>query len=355
MKKTPKKLQKKYNCCPCSFASNNLNDFNRHNSTTKHERTINAIFGLTKKTPKIHNCKSCGKKYKHCSSLSKHLKICKKQKGVLSKVIQSYPKVIHRIFVCECKKSYKFASGLSKHKKMCKHLQHGLNKNKSYVSTVDGVVPLLKKMDEKINVISKQNVDISKQNVDISKQNTALFIENKILKEKILSLELGTTINNNGDNYTINMFLNDKCKNAMNLEDFVEKIKFTLEDLKYTADNGFTDGISNVFIKNLNDLEVTERPIHCTDQKRLQFYVKNEDVWEKDDANLTNSIEQMSKKQGSSINEWTRANPDYLKSEKKRDEYFKIVNETMKSTDCKNIKNIKKNVSRNVKLEKKDM
>lgn len=260
----------------------------------------------------------------------------------LSKVIQSYPKVINRTFLCECKKSYKFASGLSKHKKMCKHLQHGLNKNKSSESTVGGVVPLLKKMDEKINVISKQN--------------TALFIENKILKEKILSLELGTTINNNnGDNYTINMFLNEKCKNAMNLEDFVEKIKFTLEDLKYTADNGFANGISNIFIKNLNDMDVHERPIHCTDQKRLQFYVKNEDVWKKDDVKLNNSIEQVSKKQGSSINNWTHANPNYLKSEKKCGEYFKIVNETMQTTNCKNIKNIKKMVGHNVKLEKEDM
>jgi hypothetical protein len=329
MKKTPKKLQKKYNCCPCSFASNNLNDFNRHNSTTKHERTINAIFGLTKKTPTNHKCKFCDKKYKHCSSLSKHSKNCKKQKGVLSKVIQSYPKVIHHKFVCGCKKSYKFASGLSKHKKTCEYNPDHTNKNNT-----------------------NESIHIKLDN--ISAQNKALFVENKILKEQILNLKLGTTINNE-NNLTINMFLNDKCKNAMNLEDFVEKIKFTLEDLKYTADNGFTDGISNVFIKNLNGLDVTERPIHCTDQKRLQFYVKNEDVWEKDDVNLTNSIEQMSKKQGSSINEWTHANPNYLKSEKKRDEYFKIVNETMKSTDCKNIKNIKKNVSRNVKLEKKDM
>lgn len=151
------------------------------------------------------------------------------------------------------------------------------------------------------------------------------------------------------------MFLNEKCKNAMNLEDFVEKIKFTLEDLKYTTDNGFANGISNVFIKNLNDMDVHERPIHCTDQKRLQFYVKNEDVWKKDDAKLNNSIEQVSKKQGSSINNWTQANPNYLKSEKKCNEYFKIVNETMQTTNCKNIKNIKKMVGHNVKLEKEDM
>jgi len=341
MKKTPKKLQKKYNCDACSFASNNLNDFNRDNSTTKHERTINAIFGLSKKTPKNHKCKFCDKKYKHYSSLFKHLKVCKNQKNELSKVIQSYPKVIHPKFVCQCKKSYKFASGLSKHKKTCA-LQDDSKEHIEFESNpVEIVVPLLEKLDIKLD--------------NISKQNDALFVENEILKGKIAELELGTTINNNGNNYTINMFLNEKCKNAMNLEDFVEKIKFTLEDLQYTVDNGYARGISNVFIKNLNDLDVTERPIHCTDQKRLQFYVKNENVWEKDNVKLHASIEQVTKKQGTSINNWIDANPNYLDSTQKCDEYFKLVNEAMKSTDDKNIKDIKKNVGYNVKLEKLDM
>ncbi len=148
------------------------------------------------------------------------------------------------------------------------------------------------------------------------------------------------------------MFLNEKCKNAMNLEDFVEKIKFTLEDLQYTADNGYANGISNVFIKNLNDMDVTERPIHCTDQKRLQFYVKNENVWEKDNIPLHTSIEQVSKKQIENINNWTTANPNYMDSGKKRDEYFKLVGQTMQSNDDKNMNNIKKIVGRNVKLDK---
>jgi hypothetical protein len=321
MEKNAKKRKKKYFCIACSFSSSNHYDFNRHNSTTKHLILTNPSFTLPKKTPNKNMCKYCEKVYKHRQSLCSHLKICKTRKTPLSNVSKMYPKCIQQKFVCKCKKSYKFSSGLSKHKKKCGYTQDLINK--------DNIIPV-----KYINQIMSEMINVQKEN-GICGGNTT-----------------NNTINNN---YTINMFLNDKCKNAMNLEDFVEKIKFTLEDLKYTADNGFTDGISNVFIKNLNGLDVTERPIHCTDQKRLQFYVKNEDVWEKDDVNLTNSIEQMSKKQGSSINEWTHANPNYLKSEKKRDEYFKIVNETMKSTDCKNIKNIKKNVSRNVKLEKKDM
>jgi len=140
----------------------------------------------------------------------------------------------------------------------------------------------------------------------------------------------------------------------MNLEDFVEKIKLTLEDLNFTKDNGYTKGISNIFIKNLNDMDVTERPIHCSDQKRLQFYVKNDNEWMKDKNNekIDNSIEKVSVKQLKSIQDWVQANPDYLDSDTKREEYFTLVRSITQPNDDKNIKNIKRKVGENVKLEK---
>jgi len=136
----------------------------------------------------------------------------------------------------------------------------------------------------------------------ILKENQNIAHENKVLRVKLSNLEMNVTniTNNNTNNnqFNINMFLNEKCKNAMNLEDFIQKIKFTLEDLQYTRDNGYTKGISNVFIKSLNDMDVTERPIHCSDQKRLQFYVKNDDEWTRDRNNekIDSSIEKVSKK-----------------------------------------------------------
>jgi hypothetical protein len=319
MEKNAKKRQKKYFCIACSFSSSNHYDFNRHNSTTKHKNAINAIL-----VPKhdFYKCDNCFKVLKHQSSLSRHLKSCKKTKipapfGSKLAPLSDLPK-----FKCECGKSYKYDRNLSKHKKMC-----SINIGCKTIAVPNNVEHLLK----------------------------GILQENKILREKISNLEVGNTINNTTNNYTINMFLNDKCKNAMNLDDFVEKIKFTLEDLQYTSENGYANGISNVFIKNLNDLDVTERPIHCTDHKRLQFYIKDEDVWKKDNENLKISIEQISKKQGSSIINWIQENPNYMNSERKCNEYFRLVNETMKSVDDKNIKNIKKNVGNTVKLEKEDM
>ena len=209
------------------------------------------------------------------------------------------------------------------------------------------------------NNVEKLLKNILEENKAIHKKNDSILEENKILRQEIKNLKLGNTMinsNNNNNHFNINMFLNEKCKNAMNLEDFVEKIKLTLEDLQFTKDNGYAKGISNIFIKNLNDMDVTERPIHCSDQKRLQFYVKNDNEWTKDKNNekIDNTIEKVSRKQIKSIQEWVEANPDYTESDAKMEEYFTLVRSITQPNDDKNLKNIKRKVGENVKLEKSE-
>jgi hypothetical protein len=200
-------------------------------------------------------------------------------------------------------------------------------------------------------IIPTNNVEHLLKNIMLN--NKAILEENKILREKITNLECGNIYNNTQNNqFNINMFLNEKCKNAMNLEDFVEKIKLTLEDLQFTRDNGYALGISNILIKNLNDMDITERPIHCSDQKRMQFYVKNADEWSKDKNNekINYSIEKVSKKQIKSIQDWILANPDYLESDSKTEEYFTLVKSITESNDYKNLRSIKRKVGENVKI-----
>ena len=325
-KKTPIYKNKNFFCEICSFGCNKKSDFNRHISTYKHINATNAISNAIKKTPGIICCKICGKDFKHKSSLYRHKKTCKRDVSQLAKISQKLAKISHNQFVCECGKSYKHASSLSKHKTKCKHLQ------------------LVSENTEKKEIVPTNNVEHLLKDI---------LEENKVLREKISNMELGNTINNN-QQYSINFFLNEKCKNAMNLEDFVEKIKFTLEDLQFTKDNGYAKGISNIFIKNLNDMDITERPIHCSDQKRLQFYVKNDNEWTKDKNNekIDNTIEKVSKKQIKSIQEWVEANPDFTESDAKMEEYFTLVRSITQPNDDKNLKNIKRKVGENVKLEK---
>ena len=333
----------KFICDPCSFRCNNKKDFNRHLNTKKHIKGINGVNGIISEKNNIFKCELCNKKYKHKTGLYRHKKICKNTNNVLSKIIQNYPKVIHNKFVCECEKSYKYASGLSKHKTKCKHL-HCVNEN----SETTEIIPT--------NNVEKLLKNILEENKAIHKKNDSILQENKILRQEIKNLKIGNTMinSNNNNSFNINMFLNEKCKNAMNIEDFVEKIKLSLEDLQFTKENGYAKGISNIFIKNLNDMDVTERPIHCSDQKRLQFYVKNDNEWTKDKNNekIDNTIEKVSRKQIKSIQEWVEANPDYTESDAKMEEYFTLVRSITQPNDDKNLKNIKRKVGENVKLEK---
>jgi hypothetical protein len=343
MKKSPKNphflKSKKYCCDPCYYSSNSKKDFNKHLSTTKHLRLTSTDAPTAKKIPPYFSCETCGKKYKHRQSLFNHKKICKMGDGQLAKLAKKLAKVSHPKFHCECGKSYKHASSLSKHKIKCIYSNDVVDDN-----------------EEITEIVPNNNVEVLLK--AILKENQNIAHENKVLRDKLSNLEMNVTniTNNNTNNnqFNINMFLNEKCKNAMNLEDFIQKIKFTLEDLQYTRDNGYTKGISNVFIKSLNDMDVTERPIHCSDQKRLQFYVKNDDEWTRDRNNekIDSSIEKVSKKQLKSIKEWVKSNPDYLDSEKKTEEYFTMVNKITQPNSEKNLRNIKRKVGENVKLEK---
>ena len=301
--KKRKKTPKKFYCKKCDFSSNNKKDFNRHLSTTKHKMETDGNILETKKTP----------------------------------------------FICLCGKTYKYRSGLFKHKKKCPSIVEKSNVSKN----------------PKTKLIKSTNVDEQSMNVDdqlkiIEEKQRLVKLEIQLAEInqcKIVNQTINNT-NNTNNNMTINLFINEHCKNAMNLTDFVENVKISLADLEYTSQHGYAKGISNIFIKQLEDMPVTERPIHCSDKKRMQFYVKEEDEWKKDEKQekVTDAIGEISKKQFFHIKEWEKQNPDYLTNDKKREKWHKMVcNMGKDRDDPATNKNIKKQISNSVKLNKEDM
>jgi DNA integrity scanning protein DisA with diadenylate cyclase activity len=279
---------------------------------------------MQKYAPKFY-CKKCDYKCSRKFLWKQHISTRK------HKMITNDNKMItENMLFCPCGKTYKYRSGLSRHQKKCTY-----NVVKSNVLT---------------DLVEK---DDNFEDNEIKTILKGILKENRELKEQMKNMKIGNITNNNNQKYTINMYLNDKCKNAMSLKDFVDNIKLSLEDLEFTSHHGFVEGISNIFLKNLNDMEITERPIHCSDQKRLQFYVKKEDKWEKDKQNieLDKSIKNISSKQIGTLIEWTTSNPGYENNPVKMEEYFQLVGKTM-GVDCeKNIRKIKKIISGNVKLD----
>jgi hypothetical protein len=270
---------------------------------------------------------------------AKHLK--------MTTELQFNDKIVPKhLYKCVCETEYKSRQGLWKHKKMCE-----LKK----VPESSNIITDHKEDDEKekteLMILTELVKDVIKQNVDVIKHNQDLT--NKIVD--ICKVGGNTIANNNvhSNNKTFNLqfFLNETCKDAMNISDFVDSIKFKIKDLEHIGEVGFVDGISDVVLDNLTDLDTRERPIHCCDNKREILYIKDNNEWVKDDGpntKMTTVIKQIAHKNMKIIPEWIKNNPDCHKSDSnKNDKYLKIVSNSMSGgTEIEQKTNISKIISK---------
>jgi len=189
--------------------------------------------------------------------------------------------------------------------------------------------------------------------------------QNKQMMDLIGKGNMGNTTNNTNSHnniknkFNLNIFLNEQCKDAMNIMDFVNTMQLQLSDLERVGELGYIKGISHIVINKLKDLDVSKRPIHCSDLKRETMYVKDEDAWEKDGTKLKLSkmIKHLAHKNQKQIGTWQEENPDYKDSESvKSEKFLKIVGESMNGLtddeDAENCTNkIIKNIAKEVTIE----
>jgi hypothetical protein len=227
--------------------------------------------------------------------------------------------------ICEeCNKEYSSRNGLWKHNKT----YH--SKKKDDISDKELIMMLIKENSEFKNIMMKV-VENGTNNTTNNNNNT-------------------TNINSHNKAFNLNFFLNETCKDAMNITDFVSSIKFNLEDLENTGRRGYIEGISNIILKNLNNIEQHMRPLHCSDQKREVLYVKDNNEWTKeanDKPILTKAIKVITNENIKQIKNWADKNPDCTSSNsRKNDLYLKIVSNSMNGlTEEEGRKNINKIIS----------
>jgi hypothetical protein len=212
-----------YSCEKCQYNTCRKSQYDRHINTAKHTRIHENTVNSTKKF-QIHNCEIC-------------------------------------------EKEYKFRSGLWKHKKICK-LREESDKSIFSIPVIDNpslIVELLKQNNDFKELILEERREFQKIIVEMSK-----------------NMGSNNTINSN-NKFNLNVFLNEKCKNAMTLTDFVNSMNLTIEDFIQTGERGFIDGISNIIVERINSMDLHDRPLHCTDLKRETVYIKDTHKWEKDD------------------------------------------------------------------------
>ena len=166
--------------------------------------------------------------------------------------------------------------------------------------------------------------------------------------------------NHTTNNFSINLFLNEHCKDALNIMDFVNSLQLHMSDLEETGRLGYIEGISRIFIRGIKELDVYKRPIHCSDLKRETLYIKNENVWEKEDKEktcLTKAIKVIGSKNIQQIADWVDKNPHCKDgNSKKNDEYMNLISNTMIGSSLQeqseNISKVIKNVSKEVFIDK---
>ena len=280
---------------------------------------------------KRYTCDRCKFSSKNKKDYTKHLGTKKHRRLVLP------VEKCEKIYECDkCKKTYLHHSSYYRHRIKCK-------------VELPSKEVLVDEEKENLKKVIKNQVDI------IERQTKEAEVMRGLMKELITATrEMVPKIGNN--NVSINVFLNEHCKDAMNLTDFVDQIRITLDDLMKTRQSGYVDGIANIFIRNLKDLSVVKRPIHCSDKKRLKFYVKEDDKWDKDDGDkMKKAIDEVAIKQVRAIKGWEVAHPGYLEDDGLMNEWRAMIQATIGAANEddreKNDKEICKNVGENIILK----
>ena len=297
--KNSQKLVKKYNCETCHYICCKKNDYAKHLTTTKH---INSYIYL-QNSPKINTIKKN---------------------------------------TCTCGKEYNHRQGLYTHKKKCKGNTISDDTNTD-LNNIDDT-----NMKDIILNMIKSNEELQKQMIEVCKTNNN---STNIINTN----NTNNTINSNNKTFNLQVFLNEQCKDAINLTDFISSIELKLSDLENMEKLGYTDCMFNNIFGNMDILDICSRPFHCSDLKREIIYIKDNDVWEKEDAEhskLKNAIRTIEKKNFKLLNEWTEKHPTFRDYDSPyNDKYLKIVGQTM-SGDKEHMDKVIRKLAKNCVIDK---
>ena len=323
-------------CNTCNINCNTLRAFNTHNNSNKHKQGEIVKFKMNPnekmpKPPVKYVCDKCDFGCSKQSNYDQHLLTNKHKKLTKPNIYNS--KNAPKQYDCPtCKKLYKHASTLSAHKKKCKPLP------------LENSEPEMKMLTSLMLEMIKSNADLQKQMMEVCKNG----INNTSI------------VHSNSHNKTFNLqfFLNEQCKDAMNIMDFVDSMTLEFSDLEDVGKLGYVEGISNIIIRKLNELDIYKRPIHCSDSKREIMYVKDHNVWEKENSTydkLRKAIKRVTYKNSSMLEPWSKAHPHCMNtSHHLNDVYVQMIGQCMggKESFIESENKIMKKIAKSVIIDK---
>jgi hypothetical protein len=300
------------------------------------------------KSPKnrhIFECKICDYYTSNKFDYEKHLQTMKHKNSYLSMVSSDFsihlsPKSPKKMYTCvNCNKKYKDNSGLWRHKKICTF--ENINENSNMIENNN--ITEIPDLKDFMKYLMKENSDMKNMMIEVIKNGT----------------HNTTNLNSHNKTFNLQLFLNETCKDAMNIMDFVDSVNVQLSDLEKVGEIGYVDGISNIIVKHLKALDVEKRPVHCTDFKREILYIKDDNKWEKEDEDnnkMRKVIKKIAYKNQRLLPEFKKEHPDYNKYHSKySDQYNKLVVESMGGSgnnDLEKEDKIIKKISKEVTINK---
>ena len=344
-------------CKDCVFLCNYESDYKRHLKTKKHikntENSSNSnvvTTGNASKTNKKSNNKKSSNINERCKSEEDRFLVRDTIANTISHVvanvdiksdIASIEEFDDGIHECECGKIFKSSSGLRKHKR---HLC--CTKDNIIMKLIKDNAEMKELMREQQKFMREQQEQYHKQLVEMipmvcATNNTNLITNNHnhmSIKQK----------------FNLNVFLNEQCKDALNIGDFINSLQITLDDLSVTREKTLEDSVENIFLRGLKELDIYKRPIHCTDHKRDVMYIKDEEKWEKDEGNikLKDTIGAISRKQIKKLKEWKDSDPEVTKTTSvKNDKFLLTLNHVCTPIPETSEKRLIKNIGKEVQID----
>jgi len=309
-----------------------------------------------KKVPALFFCKICDYSTSRKGQYERHLNTYKHINSTKINILELSELKSSVNYTCsKCNKHYKDRSGLWKHNKKCSSDVHTTKSQYEDEHTDNNTI---NKDNDVIDLLINENKDFKNMIMELVKSNTELQKQMVDVCKQIQPSTINTTnSHNNSHNKTFNLqvFLNEECKDAMNMSEFINSIQLKLSDLENIGNQGYIEGVSNILINHLNNTEMYKRPVHCSDAKRETLYIKEENKWEKegpDNKKMKRAVQGVEKKNFLMLNQWKEKYPKCMDSESTQsDAYMKLISKVMNG-DEENINKVIKRVAKEVVISK---